>query len=194
MHLRPLLIPLLFVVAWADGNTCTMHVGKQALTLHPYAGSLTNNSDACCATCQSDTKCGAWTWRTNGNCLLAEEAAPHGSGKNIDASGSKKPLPPPTPPTPKPKPTPPPALPTPALPPIKPHPPLGKQPNIVLFLQDDQDLFLGGWTPMKQANELVNKQGATASNWWVGFPAAYLPCPNGSILNPTHFMTHRLIS
>ena len=48
---------------------------------------------------------------------------------------------------------------------ITPHPPRGYQPNLVLFLQDDQDLALGGWTPMTQATELLVNQGAEATNW-----------------------------
>jgi hypothetical protein len=38
-------------------------------------------------------------------------------------------------------------------------------PNIVLFLTDDMDHLLGGWTPMTQADRLMAKQGAVASNW-----------------------------
>lgn len=48
---------------------------------------------------------------------------------------------------------------------ITPHPPRGYQPNLVFFLQDDQDLALGGWTPMTQATELLVNQGAEAKNW-----------------------------
>ena len=51
--------------------------------------------------------------------------------------------------------------------PITPKPPRGYQPNIVFFLQDDQDFALGGWTPMTQATELLVKQGAEANNWCV---------------------------
>ena len=36
-----------------------------------------------------------------------------------------------------------------------------KRPNIVLFLQDDQDYALGGWDPMSQATELLSQRGAT---------------------------------
>jgi hypothetical protein len=121
----------------------------------------------CCAWCAGDAKCEAWTWHNtpfhtpqgDGNCLLAVEANPHGTpGTNATlVSGAKHPVPTPTPPTPPP--------PTPG--PIPPDPPGGKQPNIVLFLQDDQDLALGGWTPMKQANKSVAAFGVTSTNWFI---------------------------
>ena len=61
-----------------------------------------------------------------------------------------------------------------------PHPPLGTQPNIVLVLQDDMDLYMGGWTPMKQATALISDQGATARNWFIHTPVC---CPSrGEIL------------
>ena len=45
-----------------------------------------------------------------------------------------------------------------------------KKPNIVLFLCDDQDFALGGWTPMKQTTERWSKKGATAENWFIHTP------------------------
>ena len=50
-----------------------------------------------------------------------------------------------------------------------------KQPNIVLFLTDDQDLSLGGWTPMTQAAKVLNAAGATATNWFIHTPVC---CPS----------------
>lgn len=57
---------------------------------------------------------------------------------------------------------------------------VGKQgradkPNIVVFLTDDQDIYLGGWTPMKQATEQLNEKGVTASNWFIHTPVC---CPS----------------
>ena len=159
---------------------CTMHIANVGYTSQYYAVSKENTSDDCCAVCAADAKCEAWTWhqesmhtkKGTGNCLITDKGHvdPHGDpGTNKTlVSGSKHPIAP-TPPTPKPKhPTPGPPGPTPA--PIKPNPPGGKQPNIVLFLQDDQDLFLGGWTPMNQSKVSVNAKGGTSTNWWVGSP------------------------
>ena len=36
--------------------------------------------------------------------------------------------------------------------------------------QDDQDLYMGGWTPMKQTARLLNDKGTTASNWFIHTP------------------------
>ena len=55
------------------------------------------------------------------------------------------------------------------------------KPNFVLFLQDDQDQALGGWTPMKKAQHLVAEEGVTASNWFIHTPVC---CPSrGEILS-----------
>ena len=45
----------------------------------------------------------------------------------------------------------------------------------MLFLQDDQDLYMGGWTPMKQTKAVLNDKGATASNWFIHTPVC---CPS----------------
>lgn len=49
------------------------------------------------------------------------------------------------------------------------------RPNFVLFLTDDQDLLLGGWTPMRQAQVQVAEAGASASHWFVHTPVC---CPS----------------
>ena len=54
------------------------------------------------------------------------------------------------------------------------------KPNIVLFLCDDQDFALGGWTPMKQTTERWSKKGATAANWFIHTPVTIL-CPRSCI-------------
>ena len=49
------------------------------------------------------------------------------------------------------------------------------QPNIVLFLQDDQDRALGGWEPMTKASKLLVDHGAEATNWFIHTPVC---CPS----------------
>ena len=70
-------------------------------------------------------------------------------------------------------PPPPPLPPLPAVP--TPRPPLGYQPNIVLFLTDDQDEILGSRHAMPQAQRLLTEQGATATNWYIFTPVC---CPS----------------
>lgn len=53
----------------------------------------------------------------------------------------------------------------------------GKPPNIVFILTDDQDVFLGGLTPMKKTQELIGQQGITFDNMFVSSP---LCCPSRS--------------
>lgn len=44
------------------------------------------------------------------------------------------------------------------------------RPNMVLFLSDDQDLMLGGLTPMRQANALLAEEGAVFTNFFAHSP------------------------
>jgi hypothetical protein len=159
---------------------------KDNFTTHPDVAS----PDACCALCASllnstTTPCKAWTFHAQGKQCETAPFATVVMGKN-KISGSFAP-PKPTPgPTPPPPPTPPPS----PLPP--PHPPLGKQPNLVLVLQDDMDLYMGGWTPMKQTTELISKRGATAKNWMIHTPVC---CPSrGEILSGKYFHNIRVPS
>jgi hypothetical protein len=185
--MRVFIVVCLFFGTIATAQKCTMHTSNIGYTSAYYAIDQKDTFDECCAQCAADTKCEAWTWHAkpfhtakgDGNCLLATAATPHGPpGTNATlVSGSKHPIVP----TPAPgKPT---TGPTPA--PIKPNPPGGKQPNIVLFLQDDQDLFLGGWNPMKQANRTVSAMGATSTNWFIHTPVC---CPSrAQILSGRYF-------
>jgi N-acetylglucosamine-6-sulfatase len=60
-----------------------------------------------------------------------------------------------------------------------------KKPNIMLLLTDDQDLALGGWTPMKQADGTWVADGATAVNWFIHTPVC---CPSrGELLSGRYF-------
>eukprot|EP01049_Picozoa_sp_SAG25_P014018 SAG25_NODE_2341_length_1698_cov_1.430894_1_plen_313_part_10 len=120
----------------------------------------------CCAHCAQNVSCNAWTYHpSHALCEIAPYATQVMGRDKI--SGYK------TPPKPAP-PLPPPTPPPPPLPPITPKPPLGVRPNIVLVLQDDMDLYMGGWDgrgtgtpgPMRQATELLVKQGAWATNWF----------------------------
>uniref|UniRef100_A0A674DWV6 N-acetylglucosamine-6-sulfatase n=1 Tax=Salmo trutta TaxID=8032 RepID=A0A674DWV6_SALTR len=52
-----------------------------------------------------------------------------------------------------------------------------KPSNIVLILADDQDVYLGGMTPMKKTKALIGDAGATFSN---AFTATPLCCPSRS--------------
>mmetsp|Transcript_38935 Transcript_38935/g.121222 ORF Transcript_38935/g.121222 Transcript_38935/m.121222 type:complete len:554 (-) Transcript_38935:109-1770(-) len=68
-----------------------------------------------------------------------------------------------------------------------PHP---WRPNIVLFLQDDQDEYLGGWTPMRQADELVAKRGVRAKNFFIHTPVC---CPSrAQLLSGRYFHNVRM--
>jgi len=49
------------------------------------------------------------------------------------------------------------------------------QPNIILFLTDDQDLTLGGLNSMPQLRNLIINQGATFNNFFVSTPVC---CPS----------------
>jgi hypothetical protein len=135
----------------------------------------------CCAQCSSNASCVAWTYHSRqALCEIAPFAVVVMGADKI--SGSKEPPPAPGPPAPGPDPPPPPL--PPHLPP--PHPPLTPtQPNIVLVLQDDQDLYMGAWDgrgtatkgPMRQASHLIGDRGATASNWFIHTPVC---CPSRS--------------
>jgi N-acetylglucosamine-6-sulfatase len=55
----------------------------------------------------------------------------------------------------------------------------------VLFLTDDQDEFLGGWTPMVKTQNLLAAQGMRASNWFIHTPVC---CPSrGELLSGRYF-------
>ena len=45
-----------------------------------------------------------------------------------------------------------------------------RSPNIVLILNDDQDLTLGGMRPMKNAQAFLKDQGATLDNFFATTP------------------------
>mmetsp|Transcript_75456 Transcript_75456/g.233423 ORF Transcript_75456/g.233423 Transcript_75456/m.233423 type:complete len:560 (-) Transcript_75456:202-1881(-) len=68
-----------------------------------------------------------------------------------------------------------------------PHP---WRPNIVLFLQDDQDEYLGGWGPMRRAEESVAQQGARAKNFFIHTPVC---CPSrAELLSGRYFHNVRM--
>ena len=49
------------------------------------------------------------------------------------------------------------------------------KPNIVYVMTDDQDVELGGMTPMKQVRELLGEQGAVGESFYIATPIC---CPS----------------
>ncbi|XP_054280520.1 N-acetylglucosamine-6-sulfatase-like isoform X2 [Macrosteles quadrilineatus] len=67
-----------------------------------------------------------------------------------------------------------------------------RKPNIVLVLTDDQDLLVGGLTPVKQVQQLIANQGATFTNAFVSTPIC---CPSRStILTGLYQHNHRVVN
>ena len=59
------------------------------------------------------------------------------------------------------------------------------RPNIVLILNDDQDMQLGGLKPLRNTKRLLLKNGSSASNWFIHTPVC---CPSrGEILTGRYF-------
>ncbi|KAM4676700.1 N-acetylglucosamine-6-sulfatase [Discoglossus pictus] len=67
-----------------------------------------------------------------------------------------------------------------------------RKPNIVLILTDDQDVSLGGMTPLKKTKELLGDHGITFSNAYVG---SALCCPSrSSILTGKYPHNHHVVN
>ncbi|XP_063303134.1 N-acetylglucosamine-6-sulfatase [Pelobates fuscus] len=67
-----------------------------------------------------------------------------------------------------------------------------RKPNIVLILTDDQDVSLGGMTPLKKTKALIADHGITFSN---AFVASALCCPSrSSILTGKYPHNHHVIN
>uniref|UniRef100_A0A8C5QK80 N-acetylglucosamine-6-sulfatase n=1 Tax=Leptobrachium leishanense TaxID=445787 RepID=A0A8C5QK80_9ANUR len=67
-----------------------------------------------------------------------------------------------------------------------------RKPNIVLILTDDQDVSLGGMTPLKKTKELIADHGITFSNAYV---VSALCCPSrSSILTGRYPHNHRVVN
>ncbi|XP_077325898.1 N-acetylglucosamine-6-sulfatase [Lithobates pipiens] len=67
-----------------------------------------------------------------------------------------------------------------------------RRPNIVLILTDDQDVSLGGMTPLKKTKELLGDHGVTFTNAYV---ASALCCPSrASILTGRYPHNHHVVN
>ena len=67
---------------------------------------------------------------------------------------------------------------------------LPKKPNLVVFLQDDQDFVMGGWRPMKQTLQLIAAKGLFATNWFIHTPVC---CPSrAELLSGRYFHNLRM--
>ncbi|MEE6480459.1 hypothetical protein FKM82_012579 [Ascaphus truei] len=67
-----------------------------------------------------------------------------------------------------------------------------RKPNVVLILTDDQDVSLGGMTPLKKIKELIADHGITFSNAYVG---SALCCPSrSSILTGRYPHNHHVVN
>lgn len=165
-------IGCLAVVGFSAGGSCisSMHsrsgIGYTARSMY---FNLTRQDSAgdCCSLCASVAKCEVWTYHMGSKaCTMAAEPTVH-HGLNDTISGSK--LAPPFPPAPPAPPAPPQPSQGCAATPASASAKTGS-PNIVLFLQDDMDLLLGGWTPMTKAKRVLSDEGATAKNWFIHTP------------------------
>ncbi|EDQ90073.1 uncharacterized protein MONBRDRAFT_24514 [Monosiga brevicollis MX1] len=110
-----------------------------------------STSEACCQRCSADARCSAWTWHTSSlNCSLTAHVnrAPVAGTISAYRNGAA-------------------CTPVPPIPAPSPNVSL---PNIVLILTDDQDVLLGGWTPMHKAQRLLAEQGTTVTDWMVHTP------------------------
>lgn len=68
----------------------------------------------------------------------------------------------------------------------------GTKPNIVFILTDDQDVTLGGMTPMMKVKRLLQEEGTTFSNMFVTTP---LCCPSrSSILTGRYSHNHHAVN
>ncbi|KAM4039988.1 N-acetylglucosamine-6-sulfatase isoform 2-T2 [Anomaloglossus baeobatrachus] len=67
-----------------------------------------------------------------------------------------------------------------------------RRPNVVLILTDDQDVTLGGMTPLKKTKELIGDLGVTFTNAYV---ASALCCPSrASILSGRYPHNHHVVN
>ena len=64
------------------------------------------------------------------------------------------------------------------------------KPNFVLFLTDDQDWALGGWSPMRKAKKVLSESGVTMTNWFIHTPVC---CPSrAELLSGRYFHNVRV--
>ena len=129
--------------------------------LKSYVSAGANVSIAdCCAMCAGDERCQSWSSWGGGKCRTFSAIGPREELAGCTSGATGPPAPPPPVPErhfPYPDRTP-------------PGPACRDCPNIVFALTDDQDVTLGGWTPMRQTQELIQKKGATLTEWRIHTP------------------------
>ena len=127
---------------------------------------------ACCAACGAEALCSAFAYHPKGQgrgedeqCKLVLSSSSSIQTKTSEGTiagfAPSKPTPPPTV--------------APTMAPIAPRPPLGFQPNIIFIQTDDQDVEIGGLTPMPKLRSLLGERGASLRHWFVNTPVC---CPS----------------
>jgi len=120
-----------------------------------YDERTTGSVDDCCATCHASHKCRAWAFydfKGGQACALFNQSGGSVHDGDCVSSGGQAPQ----------------ARPYPDRTP--PGPPCKNCPNIVFSLTDDQDVLLGGWTPMQQTQAAMQAKGATMTQWRIHTP------------------------
>ncbi len=148
-------------------NTCLTNPKN---VVHQYRN--VSQPAECCALCfvQHASDCKSWShWQitTSGcpMCSIYSSIAPaHTGNESICTSGADGPVPKPNAPRPYPDRRP-------------PGEPCMDCPNIVFALTDDQDVMLGGWTPMLKTQNLVSFRGANLTGYRIHTPIC---CPSRS--------------
>jgi len=145
--------------SWNAPGICVPNANPKT---HLYSNASTTAA-GCCARCAEDPRCVTWSvWAPTGapgapgtryQCCTFSVAGPIQQRlAGCVSAGGPAPAP----------------LPYPDRTP--PGPACTDCPNIVFALTDDQDLTLGGWTPMRQTQAAIQAKGATLTEWRIHTP------------------------